>query len=350
VSLLALLLGGFGLTTVLVIAPMVIGGLHFTTFRGNAIDTFNYITGAGYLDHEAYTWALQTDTQALIDRHPSYYIARDLLSTRFTTYIMLAYTSRVALLPIYRFEHGFSLIFFIIAFGPAFFLGLLLRIKQFHAFLLAIAICAGFWAQFVLDIRAMSHMNSISAILVLALISARIEEKPQYSVIGEYVLWSIAMIAIIFSYIEIVPLLALGLAIFVLTRFVLQGLFTIRQAAGYLFTLCLTAMGILSVSSLLGSFLRNQIHYAVNGHNDWHKAFFKWLYADPIIGLWGLSYLSVDERIAKLISPVLLRGGMLLLGFLLLFVLNETSPQQAAGYQEENLILMRNHGFSNSSL
>jgi hypothetical protein len=29
---------------------------------------------------------------------------------------------------------------------------------------------------------------------------------------------------------------------------------------------------------------------------------------------------------------------------------NEASPQQAAGYQEENLIMMRNHGFSNSSL
>lgn len=29
---------------------------------------------------------------------------------------------------------------------------------------------------------------------------------------------------------------------------------------------------------------------------------------------------------------------------------NEASPQQAAGYQEENPIMMRNHGFSNSSL
>jgi len=29
---------------------------------------------------------------------------------------------------------------------------------------------------------------------------------------------------------------------------------------------------------------------------------------------------------------------------------NEASPQQAAGYQAENLIVMRNHGFSNSSL
>src|SRR5438093_9838125 len=28
----------------------------------------------------------------------------------------------------------------------------------------------------------------------------------------------------------------------------------------------------------------------------------------------------------------------------------EASPQQAAGYQEENLLMMRNHGFSNSSL
>jgi hypothetical protein len=34
----------------------------------------------------------------------------------------------------------------------------------------------------------------------------------------------------------------------------------------------------------------------------------------------------------------------------ILIFLNEASPQQAAGYQEENLIMMRNHGFSNSSL
>jgi hypothetical protein len=30
--------------------------------------------------------------------------------------------------------------------------------------------------------------------------------------------------------------------------------------------------------------------------------------------------------------------------------LNEDSPQQATGYQKENRLLMRNHGFSNSSL
>jgi hypothetical protein len=30
--------------------------------------------------------------------------------------------------------------------------------------------------------------------------------------------------------------------------------------------------------------------------------------------------------------------------------INEDSPQQATGYQKENRLLMRNHGFSNSSL
>ncbi len=29
---------------------------------------------------------------------------------------------------------------------------------------------------------------------------------------------------------------------------------------------------------------------------------------------------------------------------------NEDSPQQATGYQKENRLMMRNHGFSNSSL
>jgi hypothetical protein len=31
-------------------------------------------------------------------------------------------------------------------------------------------------------------------------------------------------------------------------------------------------------------------------------------------------------------------------------ITNEDSPQQATGYQKENRLLMRNHGFSNSSL
>jgi hypothetical protein len=29
---------------------------------------------------------------------------------------------------------------------------------------------------------------------------------------------------------------------------------------------------------------------------------------------------------------------------------HENTPKQASGYQEEEIILMRNHGFSNSSL
>ena len=42
--------------------------------------------------------------------------------------------------------------------------------------------------------------------------------------------------------------------------------------------------------------------------------------------------------------------GVIFLQYVHASYANEASPQQAAGYQEENLIMMRNHGFSNSSL
>jgi hypothetical protein len=111
---------GLGLTTLLVLLPMVIGGINFTALRGNATDTLNYIVLAGYLDHEPYSWAFQVDDQTLIERHPSYLLVQQLLSTRWTTSAMLAFTSRIAGHPIYYFEYGFTALCFILAVGPAF--------------------------------------------------------------------------------------------------------------------------------------------------------------------------------------------------------------------------------------
>jgi len=83
--------------------------------------------------------------------------------------------------------------------------------------------------------------------------------------------------------------------------------------------------------------------------------------SEPYIGLdhLGLRVDDVDAATAELkrrgaqviVEPKTIRPGVRI-AFIQGpdHVRNEASPQQAAGYQEENLIMMRNHGFSNSSL
>jgi len=63
-------MAGIVLTAVLALTPVIVGGLNFTVLRGNGTDAFNYITLAGYLDHEPLSWVGQVDTQSLVRRHP----------------------------------------------------------------------------------------------------------------------------------------------------------------------------------------------------------------------------------------------------------------------------------------
>lgn len=275
-------------TMVLVMAPIVIGGLNFTVLRGNGTDTFNYITLGRYLDHEPYSWAKSASFQALIDRHPSYPLAKYLLNTRWTTSAMLAWTARVAHVPIYRFEYGFSLLSFILAFGPVFFLSLTAHIRRMYALFLTSAICVGFWAQFVLDIRAFSQMNGLLMVLLLVLLFARIENTSYKTAIGEYVLVGITLIAIILLYIEIIPLVVLGLTIFWGTK-IYHKTCSIRKFKWYLISLAIALAGVFPVKSFFFSFLKNQLVYAVSGKNDWHNAYFRWFYSNPLTGLWGIA-------------------------------------------------------------
>jgi hypothetical protein len=87
--------GAFVILWALAIAPQLVGGLRYSILRGNGSDSFNYVTAAGYLDHEPYSWASHTDVSSLIERHPSYERAHQLLNSRWTTPMMLAFTSRI---------------------------------------------------------------------------------------------------------------------------------------------------------------------------------------------------------------------------------------------------------------
>jgi hypothetical protein len=278
---------GIVVTMILVTTPMVIGGLHFTVLRGNGADSFNYITLGRYLDHEPYSWAKSASFQALIDRDPSYPIAEKLLNYRWTTSAMLAWTARIAHVPIYRFEYGYTLLSFISSFGLIFFLSLMTGMRRIYALFVALAICVGFWAQFVLDTRAFSQIDALCMVLLLVLLIARIEGTSAKAAIGEYVLVGIILLAIILLYIEIIPLVVSGMAIFWGVKF-LHKRYLIRKSIWYLLSFAIALAGVLPAKAVLFPYLKNQLVSAAGVKNDWHNYFFRWFYSDPVTGLWGL--------------------------------------------------------------
>jgi hypothetical protein len=288
-SVILLCVGGI-VTLILVASPMLIGGSDFTVLRGNGTDTFNYLTLAGYLQREPYSWASQVDTKTLINRHPSYAMAKQLLQNRWTTSAMLALSAKIASVPIYRFEYAYTLLFFVIAFGPAFCLGRMMKLSLPHAFVLALAICVGFWAQLVLDIRAMSQMNSMPVLLVIGVLITRIESYPRSYAIGEASLLLLSITGLILFYVEIIPTLILALTILAVITMV-HGQNDTRRMLKYA-VIVLAALLLTSPLVHLLSFLQSQLIYAASGSNDWHKVYFSWLYGNPLIGIWGLSHFS----------------------------------------------------------
>jgi hypothetical protein len=73
---------------------------------------------------------------------------------------------------------------------------------------------------------------------------------------------------------------------------------------------------------------------------DWRTALQQQLY--PV-----LTRLLQEGFVLPLYVTCIGRNGSMMCGR---YDDNEDSPQQATGYQKENRLLMRNHGFSNSSL
>lgn len=290
------LLSGTSLTAIVVALPMLLGGLQFTTLRGNGVDDFNYIAMARYLDQEPYSWKNIASTNDLIEKDISYPLAARLLSTRWTTSAVLAYTAHVSNMPIYLFEYPYTLLFFIMSFGPGYLIGRRLNLSRLMSFLVALMVCTGFWAQFVLDIRAFSEINSIPLILSIGYLVLQFVDVEKNQLIRGSVLLSIFGASLIFSYAEIVPLCILSILIFSVFLFINKKLsWKLLRLVGII--LVLTLLLVFPLYSLLSSFLIGQLSFATQGINF---GFFPWLYSYPVIGFWGLVPFTYAWKIASI--------------------------------------------------
>ncbi|HTS51216.1 MAG TPA: hypothetical protein VMH05_24885 [Bryobacteraceae bacterium] len=303
----------FLLLSALTVAPWSLGGLKYTILRGNGADSFNYITAAGYLEREPFHWARRVDTQTLVDRQLSYQRASNLLNVRWATPMMLAFTSQVAGAPAYRFEYLFSVLCFLLAYGPVLaYTRIFLQLRPRHALLAAFAICAGFWAQLIVDIRADGQQNSVPVLLLIALLLVHVESRRPAGIYWrEHLLLAIAALALLFLYPEIVPMAALGCVLFLavqLWRAPARG----TRLAGYLITLGIIILGAIPMAGFLAGFLQSQMSSAMSHPNQWHITYFHWLYTDPFTGLWGFGPLVVPvlPHVILLVPGIVLTAAL----------------------------------------
>jgi hypothetical protein len=312
---------GFVVTLVMIVAPQLLGGLQYSILRGNGTDSFNYVAAADYLDREPLSWAKQVDAQTLVNRDDSYTRASALLNTRWSSFMMLAFSSRVAQVLPYAFEYCFSLLCFLLAYGPAFIYGRKIGLRPRYAALTAMAICVGFWAQVILDTRAQSQLNSIPVSLFLVILVSGFEDRltngPSWTI---YAAAGLTFVSLEFLYPEFLPLLALALLFFLLTRLRSLNL-TLPVIRKYALAGIVILVASLPLRTLLVRFVTAQLSYASSGKNNWQLAYYAWLYSNPLAGFWGFGPLESGGTVLTLLSSAVVSILGLALTILLVLAL-----------------------------
>lgn len=298
-----------GMTTALLLAPQVVGGLRYSQLRGNGADTLNYVAGAGFVDHEPRA-SLKLDEQELVDRHQSNLRARSLVSNdRWAAFMLLAFASRVAGVPIYQFDYCFTLIFLLLASGVAYLIAVRLCGRLFLAGLVAVAVATGFWAQYVLDNRAVSHLTSIPVLLLIVLLLARLEGRESSDKNGtELILLGLVGAALIIQYPEISPMLGAGVFLYFFFRLISKQV-VLKKLAGYLISGAIMIFAVVPIIGLLVTVLVERAKAAAMTQvpSLWVKAGLSWLYTEPVLGFWGLSPFADTAFPSQAISGVLHR-------------------------------------------
>jgi hypothetical protein len=327
------LTAGFVIAAVIVVLPMLLGGFRFTLFRGNAEDSFNYMVMAEYLDHKPLSWQNTSFFAEALQKNQLYSLSKHLLTTRWTTSAVLAFSARAANVPINQFEYSYSVLFFIIALGPAFAFAKRLRLDSMKALIVALIICAGYWAQFVLDTRAFSQITSMPLLLAVCCAIPSVFSRSRGGHFKEPILWGILGASLVFSYPEIIPLCALSIFMFVVVLFLKRTLSAdfvlyLGTALAVLVFICLPNL------QFIVGFLSRQLMYAADASNNWHEFYYRWLYSDPILGVWGLSPflmlrgLFATQYFGEMVQFLLALVGSVLTGLVFMSIVMVLKPKR----------------------
>lgn len=291
-------LGGGILSLLLLALPVIVGGQSFSILRGNGTDAFNYVAMANTLNYMPYDFFMQSSPEWLASKEPFYPLAQTLINgTRWPVSMLLALFSQWLDLPPYQFEYSFSLYFFLLEYLVTFLFALKLSLKPHVCLLLSLAVCLGFWGQWLLDIRAQSQISVMPLMMASLFFLINLDKKNKEQYWKECLLFCFLLSALVFLYVEIVPLIAC--AGFILL--VWQGMNKYKNTQYlflyYFFAILIVCLFAFSHFSYWSNLLTNMLTQAVTHKNNWEQAYFEWLYLYPYAGIWGLSVFSEQFNI-----------------------------------------------------
>lgn len=282
----------FWITVSFLSLPFVVGGYEFAILRGNGTDSFNYVTMADALSHFPLDWILKQPKEVLATYSPNLPLAHDLLQSRWTTSALLAFGSSTFGISPVEFEFTFTLALMLVLYDA---LVAALSVTSSHlkaSQWLPVAFVAGFWGQFILDLRAFSQMGAMPILALL--IGWLLSPLNSSSRIFRYgvLLTAILVSALCFQYPEIViPFLPGAGLIFLLRVWRTfreknsKGLENAKNLIGFSLV---TILLITPIVKFLFEFVNRQTHLAIGKSLGWEWAYFTWMLKNPISGFWGL--------------------------------------------------------------
>ena len=286
---------GFGFVLLMGIIPVLIGGLKFSVFRGNPDDANNYLAMAGILDRIPMSMIRTDNFQWLFEQNPVFpWAAAIITGSRWASSMLLDYSAILADIPIYRFDLAFSALCYVLLFGPALLLAKSINLKPVSSFLLAAAVALGFYAQLVMDIRALSEVTSFPILVLLVLLISLIGEDTailSWKLPGNwkaYLLFSLCLAALVLAYMEILSIFLFSIFLFIIYTLIRQWCSFWKMVWIMISSIIGLGVGFLTTPILLIGFINLNTNLKVQTL-PWIKAFFQWLYHDSLAGPFGLS-------------------------------------------------------------
>jgi hypothetical protein len=271
---------GFIATIVLLTLPMMKDGVNFFFLRGSGADQTNYICMTQYIISGG-------------NLHNSWlnFLGKFLvLNDRPALSILLALSSIITNIDVHAIVYNFLLVFLVVLFGVSYFFVYRLLNNNWYALIVGLAVTLGFWSQYVLDVESMSFLSSIPLVVGFISLVLHIDQNPQSLQLTKRIFLSVIFVSISFLYLEIVPSLLLCCLIYILLKYY-RGILNNKELRFYLITVLIALILLLPDIKPLYYFMKAQVLF-VFIRNNWWIEWLPWLYYKPIIGFWGMSYLS----------------------------------------------------------
>ena len=303
------------ITALFLSMPFLLGGYEFSVLRGNGTDSFNYVTVADALLNYPLNWINSQNEKSLALISPTLPLASELLQTRFSTSALLAFVSALFRMAPIEFEYVFTLVLSVLLVNAITGFMAISGFKKWYVPWIASISTIGFWGQFILDLRAFSHITAAPILMAILGFVLAPQESNQKIFSTSMVIISMLLSALWFQYPEIcVPFFPLlTVILFERSAIFLQINNNFKYLLKYFIrTLALVLLIISPSLGLYIKYIKAQGHFAINSSLGWEKAYFSWLH-NPFLGFWGMgSKLGIGGTVDNLFLLIGILGSVIL--------------------------------------